>query len=139
MQERLDKLGAQINADKLTSSATLEDRYKKFITYTAKPITEITAVAPGAAGLAGGSGKTAPAEKTDDKKADDKPKKRGFGLGDLVKPSGSEKKSADVTGSGAARGVNTEVNAKGGSNPKLVAVTVTPGEIETFKKEGKLK
>ena len=36
-----------------------------------------------------------------------------------MKPAGSEKKSAEVTGSGASRGVDTERNAKGGSNPKL--------------------
>jgi beta-barrel assembly-enhancing protease len=133
MKERLDKLAAQIVAEKLNATATLEDRYKKNISYTAKALTEIAPVAGGAAGLAGGSSKSAKEEEKPE------PKKKGFGLGSLIKPTGSEKKSAEVSGSGAARGVNTELNAKGGSNPKLVAVTVTPGDVAAFLKEGKLK
>lgn len=133
MKDRLDSLAAQIKAEKLTASATLEDRYKKNISYTAKALTEISPVADGAAGLAGGSSKSGKEE------GKPEPKKKGFGLGSLVKPASTEKKSAEVTGAGAARGVNTEVNAKGGGNPKLVAVTVTPGEVAAFLKEGKLK
>jgi hypothetical protein len=51
---------------------------------------------------------------------------------------GSEKESAEVTGSGASRGVDTERNAKGGSNPSLVTVKVTAAEVAAFKKEGQL-
>jgi predicted Zn-dependent protease len=138
MQERLDKLSKQIASDHLASTATLEARYHKFVSYKAKPQAEIAAVQAGSAGLAGG-GKSDKSAKEDDKKKEDQPKKRGFGLTDLMKPGGSEKKSAEVTGSGASRGVDTERNAKGGSNPTLVVVSVTPGEIEAFKKEGKLR
>ena len=52
-------------------------------------------------------------------------KKKGrFGLGKLMPGSsgGEEKKSAQVTGSGAGRGVDQERNAKGGDNPAIVAV-----------------
>jgi hypothetical protein len=34
--------------------------------------------------------------------------------------------------------VDTERNAKGGSNPAMVTVKVTPAEITAFKKDGKL-
>ncbi len=138
MQERLDKLSAIVSAEKLTATATDADRYHKFITYKAKPQTEITAVAAGSAGLASGSSSSS--KDADKDKKDDQPKKHGFGLGSLVKPSGSsDKKSAEVTGSGASRGVDTERNAKGGPVSKLVVVTITPGDLDTFKKEGKLK
>jgi beta-barrel assembly-enhancing protease len=136
MKDRLDKLGAQANSEKLASTATLEDRYHKFISYKPKAQTEITAVEAGSAGLAGGSTKTA--DKPADKK-EEQPKKKGFGLGSLLKPTGSESKSAEVTGSGASRGVDTERNAKGGPNPALVVVRVNAGDVQAFKKEGSLK
>jgi beta-barrel assembly-enhancing protease len=135
MKERLDLLAKQVSAEKLASTATLEPRYHQFITYRAKAQTEIAAVEAGSAGLAGGSGKS---DKQEAKK-EEQPKKKGFGLGSLIKPAGSESKSAEVTGSGASRGVDTERNAKGGSNPTLVVVTINAGDINGFKKEGNLK
>ena len=137
MKERLDRLAKLAAAVKPAGTATLEDRYRKYITYTAKPQTEIAGVEAGAAGLAGGSGKS---DKTkDEEKKEEQPKKKGFGLGSLMKPTGSESKSAEVTGSGASRGVDTERNAKGGSNPKLVVVNIQMSDINAFKKEGGLK
>jgi predicted Zn-dependent protease len=135
MKERLDKLAAQVTAEKLASTASLEDRYRRFISYRAKAQAEIAGVEEGAAGLAG-SGKSGA---TTDKPDDAKPKKRGFGLASLLKPSGSEKKSAEVTGSGASRGVDTERNAKGGAVATLVSVTITPADVAAFKKEGNLR
>jgi predicted Zn-dependent protease len=135
MKERLDRIGSQVSGEKLASTATLEDRYRKNIAYTAKAQAEIVAVAPGAAGLAAGS-------KTGDKaeaKEEEKPKKKGFGLANMLKPAGSEKKSAEVTGSGASRGVDTERSAKGGAVSTLVSVNVKPADVAAFKKEGNLK
>jgi beta-barrel assembly-enhancing protease len=140
MQERLDLLAKQVTSEKLASTATLEPRYRKFITYTPKAQTEIAKVESGSAGLASGGKSDKPAAKEPEKKEEEQPKKKGFGLGSLMKPAGgSESKSAEVTGSGASRGVDTERNAKGGSNPALVQVNVNRGDIEDFKKEGKLK
>ncbi len=68
----------------------------------------------------------------------DPPKKKGFGLGKLVSGGGSETKSAQVVGSGGARGLDPEKDAKGGSNPAVVAVKVTPADLEAFKKAGSL-
>ncbi len=140
MQERFDKLESQVKSQNLNATALLADRFKANITYTPKAITEISTVAAGAAGLAGGS-----TAKTEDKgKADEKaaePKKKGgiFGLSNLLKPGGSEKKSAEVTGSGASRGVDTERNAKGGPVSTLVVVSLTRADIEAFRKQGNLK
>ena len=130
MKERIDRLAKLAAGVKPAGTATLEERYRKYITYTAKPQTEIAGVEAGAAGLAGGSGKT---DKTkDEEKKEEQPKKKGFGLGSLMKPTGSESKSAEVTGSGASRGVDTERNAKGGSNPKIVVVNIQMSDINAF-------
>ncbi len=139
MKERLDKLGAQITAEKLASTATLEDRYRKNVSYQPKPQSEIVAVVPGAAGLASGSIQDAKPPASDKDKEEEKPKKKGFGLSNLLKPTGSEKKSAEVTGSGASRGVDTERNAKGGAVSTPVNVNVTRADVAAFKKEGNLK
>jgi predicted Zn-dependent protease len=161
MQERLDKMNAQIKRDKLAASATLEARLRKYVTYKPVPQSGIATVQSGSAGLAGGSdsggSKNAKASDKDNKSADSKTadnktakndsgddsKKKsggGFGLSKLGSSfGGGEKKEAQVVGSGAGRGLgDPEVNAKGGANPALVAVKVTPAELETFKKEGKL-
>jgi beta-barrel assembly-enhancing protease len=135
MQARLDALAMQAAALKPAGTATLEARYRKNISYKTKAQTDIAAVEAGAAGLAGGSG-TSTAKQEPRK---DEPKKRGFGLGGLLKPTGSESKSAEVTGSGASRGVDTERNAKGGSNPAIVVVNVQASDINAFKKEGNLR
>jgi len=127
-RERLATLDREIKARKYVSTAVLGDRYKANISYTARPVTEIATIEDGSAGLAGST--TKPAEA---------PKKKGFGLGSLIKPGGSEKKSAEVTGSAASRGVDTERNAKGGPVKTMVAVKVSQAELEAFRKEGQLK
>ncbi len=136
MQERLDKLAKEIAAGKLASVATVQERYAKHVTYKPVPITAIATVEAGSAGLTGGG-------KADEKGAAEKPeepkKKRGFGLGKLIAPaSGGESKSAENTASQGSRGVDSERNAKGGSNPKPVLVTVTAADLTAFKKDGKL-
>jgi beta-barrel assembly-enhancing protease len=137
MTERVGLLANQAAAAKPAGTATLEARYRQFITYKAKPQAEIAGVEAGAAGLAGGSGKS---DKTkDDEKKEEQPKKKGFGLGGLLKPTGPESKSAEVTGSGASRGVDTERNEKRGTNPAIVAVNIQMSDIRAFKNEGGLK
>jgi predicted Zn-dependent protease len=128
MKDRLSTLDREIKAKKYASTAVLADRYRTHIAYTAKPVAEIATIEAGAAGLAGGTTKPAA-----------EPKKKGFGLGSLLKPGGTEKKSAEVTGSAASRGVDTERNAKGGPVKTMVAVKVSPAELDAFKKEGNLK
>ena len=134
MQERLDKLASIIKTQKLAGTATVVARFKQNVTYTPVPLASVATVAagPGSAGLT--SGETKPAPPPEEPK-----KKKGFGLGSLTKSNaGSEKESAEVTGSGASRGVDTERSAKGGANPAPVAVKVTAAEITSFKKDGQL-
>jgi hypothetical protein len=131
MQERLDRIGKQITAQKLSASATNQPRYAKFISYKAVSIDSLP-VAPGTAGAVGGTEAKKPEEKKEE------PKKRGFGLGKLPLTGGGEQKQANVMASGGARGVDPEVKAKGGDNPKLVTVNLTPADIAAFKKEGGL-
>ena len=135
MKERLTRLSKQISGQKLAAAATLEARYRKFITYKPVPQSAIAMVEAGAAGLAGEGEK--PAEKKEAEKKEE-PKKRGFGLGRLMPTGGSEQKSAQVSASGGARGLDPETAAKGGSNPKPVQVTVSAADIAAFKKEGGL-
>lgn len=135
-KERLEKIAKRIRDEKLNATATVQPRFAKNITYTPVPIAEISTVDAGAAGLAGGS---KPADGSEEKKEEPKKKKRGFGLSRLIAPSkDEEEKSAEVTGSGAARGVDTERQAVGGDNPALVPITLTAEEVEAFRKEGGL-
>lgn len=114
MKERQDKIASQIKAKKLTASATLDARFQKFVTY--KPVPPPS-----------------------DGSADAQPQqKKTVGLAVLAKPGGDEKKSAEVTGSGGARGVDSERNATGGPVSKTVSVTLTAADIAAFKKEGNL-
>jgi hypothetical protein len=117
----------------------------------AGPLASVTTVEKGAAGwpetranrprsrgAKGQGGKGGEQGKSAD--ADAGKKKKGFGLSKLMGGGGgsTEQKSPETTGSQAARGVDTERNAKGGSNPAMVTVKVTPAEVASFKKDGKL-
>jgi predicted Zn-dependent protease len=132
MQSRLDNITKEIASKKMASTATLADRYKRFISYTPKPVTEIATVTAGSAGLTGDTAKTEPKKEA--------PKKSGgFGLSRMLPTGGGEKQQAQVTGSGSARGVDPEKDSRGGGNPKPVPVTLAAADIAAFKKEGGLK
>jgi predicted Zn-dependent protease len=133
MQSRLDNIKKEIAAKKMASTATLEDRYKKFIAYTPKAVTEIATVTAGSAGLTGDTAKSEP------KKEEPKKKSGGFGLSRMMPTGGGEKQQAQVTGSGSARGVDPEKDSRGGANPKPVPVKLAAADIAAFKKEGGLK
>jgi predicted Zn-dependent protease len=136
MQDRLDRITKLIAAKKLTATAALEARYAKNVTYKPVAVTAIATVDPGAAGLTGGDAK-AEEKKAEEKKAEE-PKKGRFGLSKMLPTSGGEKKQAQVTASGGARGVDPEKDSKGGSNPKVVPVKLMAADITAFKKEGGL-
>lgn len=138
MKERLDELAERIEDEGLAGAATVPLRFAKHVTYTPVPIAEITTVEGGAAGLAGSGGPSS--EESKEQKAEQPKKKRGFGLSRLIAPSsGEETRSAEVTGSGAARGVDSEREAKGGPNAAPVVARVTDAELAAFKKEGQLR
>lgn len=137
MQDRLDRITKLIASKKLTATATVQPRYAKNITYTPVAVTAIATVDPGAAGLTGGDKKAEEAKAAEKKEAEE-PKKRGFGLSRMLPTGGGEKKSAQVTASGGARGVDPEKDSKGGSNPKVVPVKLVAADIAAFKKDGGL-
>ena len=137
MDERLDRIKKLIASKKLTATATLDARYTKHVTFKPVPVTAIATVDPGAAGLTGGGDAKAEEKKAEEKKAEE-PKKRGFGLSRMVPTGGGEKKQANVTASGGARGVDPEKDSKGGANPNVVAVKIAAADIAAFKKEGGL-
>ncbi|HYK89403.1 MAG TPA: M48 family metalloprotease [Acidobacteriota bacterium] len=144
MDERLQKIDSIIKQNNWSGGAVNPERLAKYVKYKPVPLAEIAVVQEGAAGLAGG-GKEGEDKDKDKKKEDDQqePKKKSrFSLSKLKNPlGGGEEKtqSAEVTGSGGSRGVDKERMAKGGSNPAVVAVTITDQELQAFKKEGKLK
>jgi predicted Zn-dependent protease len=129
---RISKLGQQIKSQKLTATAMVEARYTSAIKFEAKPITEISTVAAGARGLAEGSGSQ---PKPEEKKTEEPPKKKGFGLGSLGLSKGKQAESTQASASAGNRAVGVDRDAKGGSNSSKVSVTVTPAEVEAFKKD----
>jgi hypothetical protein len=112
--------------------AVMAERYAANIKYEVPPVTAIATVA-GSAGLTGStdSGKD---DKSDGKDAKKEEPKKGFGLASLKKSVAPEQQSAQVTASGGSRGVGADRDAKGGPNPGLVKVSVTPAEVAAFVK-----
>jgi predicted Zn-dependent protease len=138
MQERLEKLAAQ-EKKAGSSTITLEARYKQHIAYKPVPQAAIATVTAGSSGLASGGAKKADDKAKKDDEAEEKPKKKGFGLGRLADSlGGGEKKSGQTVASGGARGLDPEVDAKGGPNPGVVSVEVNRSDIDAFRKEGRL-
>jgi predicted Zn-dependent protease len=121
-KDRIGKVTKQISSEKLPGKATVEARYKQHVAFEAKPLSEIATVDAGASGLASGEKK-----KNEEKK--DEPKQKGGGM-----TGGKQQASAQQTASAGARGVAGDRDAKGGTNPAIVAVRVTPEEIIAFKK-----
>ena len=76
-QDRIAKLNKEIKAEKLASTALGAARYAKEITFTAKPLAQITAVASGTKGVASGSSKPASGDKAAADDAKEPPKKKG--------------------------------------------------------------
>jgi hypothetical protein len=145
MNERIQKIDSIIRRQNWSGGAVNQGRLAKHVNYKPVPLAKIAVIQQGAAGLAG-SGKESKEDKEGGEKKDDDQqegkKKSRFSLARLRNPLGGgeeKKQSAEVTGSGGSRGVDRERMAKGGSNPALVAVTVTNQEIQAFKKEGNLK
>ncbi len=141
MQARHDRLTSTIGKEKLTGTQLVEARYKATIRYKPVAQSEVATVEAGTRGLAGGGaskGSKGAAPDKGEAQPEEQPKKRGFGLGRLASGGGSETKSAQVVGSGGARGLDPEKDAKGGSNPAIVAVTITPADLQAFKKAGSL-
>jgi predicted Zn-dependent protease len=129
IKERIETVEKQIKDEKLTGSATVAARYSKYVTFDAKPTTEIAMVADGAAGLAG-DGKDA--KKEDEKK--EEPKKKGGLLSGFKTSSSEQKQASQTTASAGSRGGVPDRDAKGGPNKGALGVKVTAADLDAFKK-----
>lgn len=131
LKERIDAIERQVTSEKLTSKATVAARYKQYITFDAKPLSEIPTVEAGASGLASGDKKKEDTSKKDEPK---ETKKSRFGSLGSITGGGKQAQSTQQTSSAGARGVGPDRDAKGGSNPAIVAVKISPDDIAAFKK-----
>jgi predicted Zn-dependent protease len=125
LKDRIANVEKQIKSEKLTRTATVAARYKQSITFDAKALTEITTSEAGASGLASGE------KKKDDEVKKDDGKKKG-GLSGVL--GGKQQASTQQTASAGARGATPDRDAKGGGNPAIVAVKITPADVTEFKK-----
>jgi predicted Zn-dependent protease len=134
-QDRIEKIAKQIKTEKLAATAMVAERYTSTITFDAKALAEVTVVAAGTRGVAGGSAKPAEEEKKEGKKEETKeePKKKGFGLSSLGLSKGKQQESTQASASGGGRAVGGDRRSKGGDNPNKVSVTITPADITAFK------
>jgi predicted Zn-dependent protease len=129
--ERIQNIQKEIASEKLAATATVDARYKQYITFDAKPITEIATEVEGAAGLASGDKKKEDEKKGDEAKKDDG-KKKGFGLSSIT--GGKQAQNNQQVASAGARGGVPDRDAKGGPNKSALGVKVTAADIEAFKK-----
>jgi predicted Zn-dependent protease len=130
--DRVASIARAVKDDKLAGSATVASRYKKQITFDAKPLADIPVI-EGTRGLTGGSPKDAKDGKETVKK--EEPKKKGGLLGKVGLTSGSQAQNTQTVASAGARGLGQpDRDAKGGANPAKVSVAITPTELADFKK-----
>lgn len=132
-ESRVERLGRQIQSEKLGATAMGQPRYAAAITFDVKPIAEIAAVAAGTKGVAGGSSK--PSESEPSKPAPkEEPKRRGLGLGLSNLSKGKQAESTQASASAGGRAVGApDRHAAGGTNSAKVPVTVSPAEVTSFK------
>jgi predicted Zn-dependent protease len=134
-KSRVDKLTKQIKNEKLAATALVAARYKATITYTPVPVTVVAGEA-GSSSLAGSSSAAKPSP-TPSPSATPTPtpaSKSRFGLGGLSSKLGPDKANTGTVASAGSRGVNPDRDAKGGSNPRIVIITLTPAELEAFRR-----
>ena len=135
IKERIANIEKQIKAEKLTATATVPARYAKYITFDAKPITEIAVDVEGAAGLASGDKKKADDKKAEDKDKKDDGKKKGIGSAfGAISGGNKQAQSSQQVSSAGARGGVPDRDAKGGPNKNPLGVKITAAELEAFKK-----
>ncbi len=133
ISERLDKLVRLVEKKNLDREAgvSLPDRFKQNVSYQLAAFVGTGEAVEGAKGMAQGSDKGDKAEKG---------KSGGSPLAKLKNPFGSGKREqrAEVTGSAAARGVETELGIEQPGNPALVSVKVSDQDLKAFKEQGGL-
>jgi predicted Zn-dependent protease len=130
-KDRIEKIEKQIKTEKLTGSALVAARYAEFITFEAKPITEIAMTVEGAEGLAGGGKKKAEEKPAEEPKPEAK-KGRSFGISGIS--ASKQNQSGQQVASAGARGGVPDRDSLGGPNKSALGVKITAAELEAFKK-----
>lgn len=131
-EDRLGRIGKQIKSEKLTASALVEPRYAAAITFDVKPLADITAVASGTKGIAGGS--SGKAEESKDAKKEE-PKKKSGVLSGLSLSSGKQSQGTQVASSAGGRAIGADRLPTGsGGNPNKVSVAVSDADLAAFAK-----
>ena len=126
LKDRINNIEKQIKSEKLNATATVAPRYKQYITFDAKPLSDVPTVDAGASGLASGE------KKKED--ADAKQNAKKAGGASSVSKNTLQAQSGQQSASAGVRGLGNDRDARGGGNPAVVAVKVTPQEITAFKK-----
>ncbi|MGH9408975.1 MAG: M48 family metalloprotease [Vicinamibacterales bacterium] len=135
IQERISALEKQIASEHLASKATVEARYKQHVTFVAIPTSQIAMDVNGAAGLAGDDSSSSKKDNGKTSGSNDQPKKKGLMGGLTSITSSKQNQSSQTVASAGARGLGTpDRDAKGGSNKNPLRITITPAELESFKK-----
>ena len=91
----------------------------------------VATITPGAKGLAGDSAPAKDEKKPEEEKKPE-PAKKG-GLGSFLSK-GSQAQNTGTVASAGTRGGVPDRDAVGGSNKSKVRITLTPAEIDSFKK-----
>ena len=135
-KSRVERLTKQIKSEKLAATALVAARYKATITYTPVSVTVVAGEA-GSSSLAGSGSSAAKPSPSPTPSASPSPtpaSKSRFGLGGLSSKLGPDKANTGTVASAGTRGVNPDRDAKGGANPRIVIVTITPAELEAFRR-----
>jgi predicted Zn-dependent protease len=135
-KSRVDKVTKQIKSEKLAATALVTARYKAAITYQPVAVT-VVAGAAGSSSLAGSSSAAPSPTPSPTASASPTPtpaSKSRFGLGGISSKLGPDRTNTGTVASAGTRGVNPDRDARGGSNPRPVIVTVTPAELEAFRR-----
>ncbi len=137
LEERVSNINKAIKTNRLTSTATVQPRYAKAITFDAKAVTDVPTVEAGTRGVAGASSSTAkPDQKKEAEKKEDANKKSSSGISRFAGAltGGKQNESTQTSASGAGRMIGPDNNATGGANKTPVRVTITAADIAEFKK-----
>jgi predicted Zn-dependent protease len=137
-QARVDKQSKQIKAEKLSGAAMGQARYSVNVKYDAKPRTALALSSSEAKGVAGASSSGSSAKPEPPAKVEKEKKSGGMfgGLGSALS-TGKQKEGTQASASAGGRALDPnrpDRYAAGGGNPNKLSVTVTPAEIEAFRK-----
>lgn len=132
IKDRLAAMEKVIRDSKLAATATVEARYTSTITFEAKPAGAIAMDISGVRGAVGDS--AAPAEPAKEEKKEEKTSGRKPLLGGIKLTGSSQAQNTQTVASAGSRGGVPDRDAVGGTNRSRVNVTLTPAEIDAFKK-----